>query len=241
MIFFKRIKKYLKFLKSLYKTNWLLLRGMWKLTKLPQPTITVFGGSRIKKDDIYAKRAFELSKKLVEEGFSIITGGGGGIMEAANQGAYEAASEHGIKNGLKKIRMTSIGITLTSFKKDGFVNPYLQEKIFMNHFFSRKWLMVRYAVGFAVFPGGFGTLDELFEIITLEQCYRMPKIPIVLMDKRYWDPIIHWMRSRALKHNLVSESDLDIIYVTSDVDKAVEILCKYCKKRKMMKHPLYSR
>jgi uncharacterized protein (TIGR00730 family) len=237
---FGRLYKYIKFLKSLLKTNWRLLRGMWKLTKLPQPAVTVFGGSKMKKDSIHSKRAFELSKKLAKHGFSIITGGGGGIMEAANQGAYEFACEHGLKNGDKKPKMTSMGISLTSFSQET-INPYLQRKIFMDHFFSRKWLMVRYAVGFAVFPGGFGTLDELFEIITLEQCYKMPRLPIVLMDKRYWDPIMHWVKSRALKHDLISEKDLNLIFVTSDVDEAITILCEGCKKRVEMKRPLYTR
>ncbi len=237
---FRRLKAYLKFIKSLLRTNVRLLRGMWKLTKLPQPAITVFGGSRITKDSVHAKRAQQLSKMLAEEGFSIITGGGGGIMGAANQGAYDFAKEQGVKGKKGKLKMTSMGISLTSFGSEK-LNPYLHEKILMNHFFTRKWLMVRYSIGFAVFPGGFGTLDELFEIITLVQCYKMPKMPIVLMDTRYWEPIVHWMKSRALKHGLISEKDLDLIYVTSDVQEAVQILCKHCKKKKELKDPLYTK
>ncbi len=235
----RRLKEYLRFLKSLFMVNCRLLRGMWKLTKLPQPTITVFGGARVPKDSIHSEQAFDIAKKLTIDGFSIITGGGPGIMEAANQGSFQAAKEYGLKKGKKGIRMTSVGISLSSFMREG-LNPYIQEKIVMKHFFSRKWLLVRYSVGFVIFPGGFGTLDELFEIVTLEQCYRMPKMPIVLMDKNYWQPILDWARSRALKEGLISEKDLGLIILTDDVDEAVKIIQKYCTGCSM-KRPLYTR
>jgi uncharacterized protein (TIGR00730 family) len=235
---FRRLKEYSKFVASLGKTNCRLLQGMWKLTKLPQPAITIFGGSRIKHDNIHADRAFQLARILTEEGFSVITGGGPGIMEAANKGAYDFAKEYGAKNKTKKI--TSLGISLTSFAKEK-LNPYTHDVIFMEHFFSRKWLLVRYSVGFIVFPGGFGTLDELFEVITLEQSYKMPKMPIVLMSKGYWGPMITWLENRALTNGLISEKDLNLIYATSDVEEACEIICKHCKYRKEVKRPLYTR
>jgi len=237
---FSRLRKYLKFLRSLFFTNMRLLWGMWKLTKLPQPAITIFGGARMQKDTVHAKRAYELSKKLTYEGFSIITGGGPGIMESANLGSYEVMKEYGEKNNIKKLRPSSFGISLTSFSREG-LNPYIHDKIVMDHFFSRKWLLVRYSIGFVIFPGGFGTLDELFEIVTLEQCYKMPKMPIILMDKRYWEPIMHWARTRALKHGLIDAKDLDLITVTSDVDEAFEVIKEYCKGRCDIKKPLYSR
>lgn len=225
LFFFKRIFKYLDFLKSLFITNVKLLYGMWKLTRLPQPAITFFGGSRIKEDSIHAERAFKLSKKLTEEGFSIITGGGPGIMEAANKGAYEVAKKLGVK---KWRAFTTLGISLTSFPKESF-NPYVQDKILMKHFFARKWLLVKYSIGFIVFPGGFGTLDELFEVITLEQTLRMPKIPIILIDKSYWEPIVIWMKQRALTSNLISKKNLELIHITNSVDEAYKILSQYYK------------
>lgn len=238
---FRRLRKYSKFVASLMRTNTKLLHGMWKLTKLPQPAITIFGGSRIKNDSIHAERAFKLANILTEEGFSIITGGGPGIMEAANKGAYEYAKEQGIKNGKKNNRkMTSVGISLTSFAKEQ-LNPYAHDLIIMDHFFTRKWLLVRYSVGFIIFPGGFGTLDELFEIITLIQCYKMPRMPIVLMSKGYWTPMIKWLEERALSNGLIKKEDLDLFLVTSDVDEACAVICKYCKHRKKVKKPLYTR
>ncbi|MBD3231521.1 TIGR00730 family Rossman fold protein [Candidatus Dependentiae bacterium] len=235
-----RIKEYSKFLKSLTQINFRLIKGMWKLTKLPQPAITIFGGSRITEDSIHAERAFKLSNTLTCEGFSIITGGGPGIMSAANKGAYEYAKKQGANKNKNNNTITSLGISLTSFAKEK-LNPYTHDSIIMDHFFSRKWLLVRYSVGFIVFPGGFGTLDELFEIITLEQCYQMPKIPIVLMSKGYWSPMLDWFKSRLLSNGLIEKKDLDLFFVTSDVDEACEIICKHCKGKNKLKKPLYTR
>lgn len=226
--FLKKIIAYLDFLKSLFTTNIKLLSGMWKLTKFPQPAITFFGGARITKDSIHAKKAEKLSEKLTEAGFSIITGGGPGIMKAANKGAYEIAKKRGIK---KWSSPKSLGISLTSFPKE-YLNPYVHDEILMKHFFARKWLLVRYSIGFVVFPGGFGTLDELFEVITLEQTHKMPKIPIILMSKSYWEPIIFWINKKALTNKLIAKKDLELIHITNSVEKAEEIILKYCKHNK---------
>ena len=233
--FFKRIIPFLDFLKSLFVTNLRLIWGMWKLTSLPQPAITFFGGARVPKDCIHTKRAFKLAQKLTEGGFSIITGGGPGIMEAANRGAYEVAKKLGVK---KWKRPTSLGISLTSFSRES-LNPFVHDKILMKHFFSRKWLLVRYSVGFVVFPGGFGTLDEFFEVLTLEQTSKMPKMPIILMDKSYWEPIVFWMKKRALANGLIAKKDLELIHITSSVDEAAQIIAKHCDYEKMLQKPLY--
>ena len=236
-VFCKRLKEYFKFLKSLILTNGRLISGMWKLTKLPQPAITVFGGSRISKDSIYAKQAEELSKKLASKGFSIITGGGSGIMEAANYGAFQAAQEWGEVNGSEKLKMTSMGIGLFWLKEnEKYKNKYVQEQIVMYHFFSRKWLLVRYSVGFVAFPGGFGTLDEVFEVITLIQTSQMPDFPIILMGQEYWQPIIDWAEQKALKEKLITEKDLQILSVARDVDHAFEIICQKCETKEPKKH-----
>ncbi len=236
-VFCKRLREYFKFLKSLILTNGRLISGMWKLTKLPQPAITVFGGSRISKDSIYVKQAEELSKKLASKGFSIITGGGSGIMEAANYGAFQAAREWGEANGTEKLKITSMGIGLFWLKEgEKYKNKYAHEQIVMYHFFSRKWLLVRYSVGFIAFPGGFGTLDEIFEVITLIQTSQMPDFPIVLMGQEYWQPIIDWALQKALKENLITEKDLQIVSVARDVDHAFEIICQKCAKKEPKKH-----
>ncbi|MFH1644368.1 MAG: TIGR00730 family Rossman fold protein [bacterium] len=233
----KRLKEYFKFLKSLMLTNARLISGMWKLTKLPQPAITVFGGSRLSRDSIYAKQAEQLAEKLAANGFSIITGGGAGIMEAANYGALQASKEWGKVNGEKQLKMTSVGIGLFWLTEGGEkTNKYVQDQIIMYHFFSRKWLLVRYSVGFAVFPGGFGTLDETFEVITLIQASRMPHFPIVLLGQEYWQPIIDWAINKALKEKLISEEDLRIVSIARDVDHAFELLCQKCEKKDTEKH-----
>lgn len=224
----RRLQEYFKFLKSLFRTNIKLLWGMWRLTKLPHPAITVFGGSRIPLDSLHAKQASELARILASHGFSIITGGGPGIMEAANLGAIEFLRSCKITNGEQHCPVfVSAGISLIRLNKE-LANPYVQENIVLDHFFARKWLLVRYSVGFVIFPGGFGTLDELFEIVTLVQCNRMTKVPIILINKEYWAPLIDWIYSRALRNNLITPGDENIISVTDDIQDAAERIRRYC-------------
>jgi len=200
---------------------------MWKLTILPHPAITIFGGSRLALDSEYAKKASEMAKILASDGFSIITGGGPGIMEAANLGAIEYLRECKITNHVHCPPVISAGIGLIRLNKDK-VNPYVQENIVLDHFFARKWLLVRYSIGFVVFPGGFGTLDELFEIVTLVQCNRMAKVPIILISKEYWTPLIDWIYTRALAQGLITKGDENIIAVMDDVAEAAEHIRRYC-------------
>jgi uncharacterized protein (TIGR00730 family) len=169
-------------------------------------------------------------KKVNARGFSIITGGGPGIMEAANRGSFEAAKELRLDyKGKMKRPGRSLGIGLTRLNREK-SNPYVQDYIIMEHFFSRKWLLVRYSVGFVVFPGGFGTLDELCELLTLIQTKRMPKYPIVLIDKKYWAPFKKILHDQMLKNKLISASDEKLIdAITDDVDEAYEIILKGCK------------
>ncbi len=226
-MFCRRLREYLHFLRGLWRTNILLLWGMWKLTELPHPAITIFGGSRVASDSDISKKTSQLTKNLAENGFSIITGGGPGIMEAANLGAMEYLKDCE-RDGVKCINhVVSAGIGLLRLNQDK-VNPYVQRYIAMNHFFTRKWLLVRYSVGFIVFPGGFGTLDELFEVVTLIQCNRMAKVPIILIDRLYWSPLMDWIETRALKEGLIGHGDAAIIRVTDDVIEAAEIIKREC-------------
>lgn len=225
---FRRLKEYSKFLYSLFKTNIRLLWGMWRLTKLPHPAITVFGGSRVSLDSEIGLKAKDLSFKLVDAGFSIITGGGPGIMEAANFGAIEYLRECDMNSPLCKSRkLVSAGIGLIKLNKEK-ANPYVQENIVMNYFFARKWLLVRYSVGFIVFPGGFGTLDELFEVVTLVQTHRMGKTPIILIDLHFWEPIVQWIQTRALAQGLIEQEDEKILQVVDTVQEAFDIIKKMC-------------
>lgn len=227
---FKRLRYYLRFLKSLFQINFRLLWGMWRLTKLPQPTITVFGGSRIDANSIYAQKARQIAKMLVADGFSIITGGGPGIMEAANEGALDFVKECDISDRTHCKPIVSAGIGLLRLNKEE-ANPYVQENIVMDHFFTRKWLLVRYSIGFVIFPGGFGTLDELFEIVTLMQTDHMQQAPIVLVDSAYWQHIIQWIEEKALAENLIAPKDRNIIQVVDTVEEAFKIIKTFCREQ----------
>ncbi len=223
----RRLKEYKKFLLSLMKTNMRLLYGMWKLTRLPQPAITFFGGARVPLESSTAEQAKTLAGKLVNLGFSIITGGGPGIMEAANFGAIEYLRDCDLNSPHCKQGIVSAGIGLIKLNKER-INPYVQQNIVMNYFFARKWLLVRYAVGFVIFPGGFGTLDEFFEVITLIQCNRMPEVPVILLGTQYWAPIRSWVFNNAIKEGLIDHKDADLFIVTDSIDEAAELLKKKC-------------
>jgi len=218
-MFWQRIKMYLKFLKSIVKINAGLLSGMWKLTKLPQPIITVFGSARLPEDHKYSKIIFETTKKLAANGFSILTGGGHGLMEAANLGAI-LSKDH------TKNTITSMGIGVL---KLGERNRFIQKFIIMPYFFTRKWLLVRNSVGFIIGPGGFGTLDELSEVLTLIQTHNMQKIPIVLIGRDFWLPILDWIKNQVLANKLIAPKDLELISaITDDPDEALETINKAC-------------
>jgi uncharacterized protein (TIGR00730 family) len=238
-MFCRRIREYVRFLDSLMKTNIRLLWGMWRLTRLPHPAITVFGGSRIPRDSIHANMAQELAKMLAADGFSIITGGGPGIMEAANKGAFDYLKECQL-NGGKECPQDEIsaGVSLLRLNTEEHKNPYVQEFVEMRHFFARKWLLVRYSTGFVVFPGGFGTLDELFEVVTLVQCNRMAKLPIVLIDKSYWSPLVDWALHRAIPYQLIDPDDIKIVTMTDSVQEAFTIIHEACKHT--IRSPMYN-
>jgi len=227
---FRRLREYFHFLRSLFRTNIHLIWGMWKLTAVPHPAITIFGGARIQQDTEETRIARQLAKMLASEGFSIITGGGPGIMEAANHGAIDFVKECDINNKACAQKVVSAGIGVIQLNLEN-INPYTQKYIEMPYFFSRKWLLVRYAVGFVIFPGGFGTMDELSEIITLVQTNKMAKVPIVLIDKGFWAPLFEWIQTRALARGLIGHDDIHLIICVDTAEEAFDILKMGCKGR----------
>ena len=229
-----RIKYFLTFLQSIWSLNTHLIRGMWRLTSLSQPAVTIFGGSRIHLDDPAIAQASLLAKKLAEMGFSIITGGGRGIMEAANFGALKYLDECKAdpKRACKKNVSGAIG--LVHLNQDQ-VNPYVQTHVIMDHFFSRKWLLVRYSSAFVIFSGGFGTLDEFFEILTLVQTNRMPHYPIFLIGSDYWKPLLEWIETRALAQKLINSDDVKLFVVSDDVDAVAQSIKEYHLARQVKK------
>jgi hypothetical protein len=168
--------------------------------------ITIFGSARIKEGDSYYAQARELAGLLAGEGFAVITGGGPGIMEAANRGCHEAG-------GL------SIGCNI-ELPHEQSVNPYVDLGVEFRYFFARKTMFVKYADGFAIFPGGFGTFDEFFESLTLIQTGKIRHFPVVLIGKSYWSGLLEWIRAEPIAHGNISPEDLDLIRCTDDMDQA---------------------
>lgn len=195
--------------------------GMWKLSRLKEPRVTIFGGSKVGQGHVYSRKAMELAQKLVDHGISVLTGGGAGVMQAANCGA--------ISDGTKEIR--SMGIGLKSFGDD--INQCVQDYVLMNHFFSRKWLLINYSVGHVFFPGGFGTLDELSEVATLIQTHQLAySVPVILIGVEYWKPLLEWA-NKAVSEGLLKEKDRGVLVVTDDLDEALRILKARCDVVKM--------
>jgi len=170
----------------------------------------VFGSARTSPDDPAYALAEDLGRALAEAGFAVVTGGGPGIMEAANKGALESG---GVSVGL--------GIELPF---EAGMNQYVDVGINFRYFFARKTMFVKYAQGFVVLPGGFGTLDELFEALTLVQTQKVTSFPIILMGDGYWSGLVDWIRGTALEDGKVSAADLDMFHVTDDVDEVVAIV-----------------
>lgn len=222
----RRLKYYAQFLKSVVTLNRRLLVGMWQLTKLSQPAVTIFGGSRVELEGPVARQAAELAKALAEKGYSIITGGGPGIMEAANFGAYAYLKERRQKAAPDYDLVVSGAVGLVHLNKER-VNPYVQTSVIMDHFFSRKWLLVRYSSAFVVFPGGFGTLDEFFEVLTLAQTDKMPRYPIILLNSAYWKPLLEWINHKALPQGFIDAGDEKLFFVVDEICVAVEIIQRY--------------
>ncbi len=178
-----------------------------ELDDLP-PAISIFGSARAKEDDPYYQKAMEIAKKLKEHGFEIITGGGPGIMEAGCRGA----------NGC-----VGLNILLPHEQK---TNPYVTTPLRFKYFFTRKLTFLKYSVGTVMMPGGFGTLDELSEVLTLVQTKRMSKIPIVFYGKEYYENLMKFFDT-MLEHKYIAEEDKNLFLVTDDVDEAVEYIKKY--------------
>ncbi|MGH8823461.1 MAG: TIGR00730 family Rossman fold protein [Jiangellaceae bacterium] len=176
------------------------------------PAISVFGSARISRDDPLYESAVGLGSALARAGYAVITGGGPGIMEGANKGAVEAG---GISVGL--------GIELP-FEQG--INEYVDLGINFRYFFARKTMFVKYAQGFVVFPGGFGTLDELFEALTLVQTGKVTGFPIVLMGSAYWAGLLDWLRGTVAAEKKIAMADLDLWCVTDDPDEAVEVIVR---------------
>ncbi len=183
--------------------------------------VSIFGSARTPESEPMYEAARDLSRRLVRAGFAVITGGGPGIMEAANRGAREAG-------GL------SVGCNIELPKEQG-INPYVGVAVNFRYFFCRKTMFVKYAEGFVLFPGGFGTLDELFEALTLIQTGKIQRFPVILFGSDYWHGLVNWIRQRPLDEGKIDAADLKLLMVTDSTEKACQILLD-CYQNECWKH-----
>jgi uncharacterized protein (TIGR00730 family) len=177
------------------------------------PAVTIFGSARNLTTDPFYLTTVELGRKLAQENFAVITGGGPGIMEAANKGARQA-----------KGRSVGLNIELPHEQAG---NRFANVPIHFHYFFARKVSFVKYSMGFIFMPGGFGTLDEMYEVLTLVQTGRISRFPLILFGRRYWSGLLRWMKTTLQEQQLISPGDLNLLRVTDDVEEAVQIICDY--------------
>lgn len=200
---------------ALFKIMSEFVQGYERMSQIG-PCVSVFGSARLKPGDKYYELAVKVANKIVEQGYGVITGGGPGIMEAGNKGAHLGGG-------------TSVGLNIDLPFEQHF-NPYIDSDKNLNfdYFFVRKVMFVKYSQGFVVMPGGFGTLDELFEAITLIQTHKIDKFPIILVGKEFWSGLINWIKSTLSEQfKTVSPEDLDLIAVVDTEDEVIELLDQF--------------
>ena len=183
------------------------LNGFQAVARIPTPAVSIFGSARVPEDDRAYAMARETARLFARAGFAVVTGGGPGVMEAANRGAKEAGG-------------FSVGFNI-ELPHEQFANRYLDVELAFRHFYARKTMFVKAAEGFVIFPGGFGTLDELFEALTLIQTGKVRHFPVVLFDTRFWGGLLEWIRGELLEQRLVSDEDVDLLVATDDPAEAV--------------------
>ena len=203
---------------AIFKIVGEFVNGFEKMSQIG-PCVSVFGSARTKPEDPYYELAVEVSKKIAENGYGVITGGGPGIMEAGNKGAHLAGG-------------TSVGLNIDlPFEQHD--NPYIDsdKSLDFDYFFVRKVMFVKYSQGFVVMPGGFGTLDELFEAITLIQTHKIQKFPIILVGKDFWGGLLDWVKSTLLdKFGNISPKDIDLIHLVDTPEEVIEVLNDFYEK-----------
>jgi uncharacterized protein (TIGR00730 family) len=193
------------------------LEGFTAVEGIGRPGVSVFGSARVHEGHPAYDQARVVGKLLAEAGFAVVTGGGPGVMEAANRGARDGG-------GL------SVGFNI-ELPHEQHSNPYIDIGLTFNHFYARKTMFVKAAEGFVIFPGGFGTLDELFESLTLIQTGKVLHFPVVLFDSRFWQPLLEWISERLLEEGMISPEDVDLLIVTDDPAEAVATIVECYDRR----------
>ena len=182
-----------------------------------RPAVSLFGSARMKPEDRYFRLAEEIARKLSDAGFSVISGGGPGVMEAANRGAF-----HG--------RSASVGLNI-ELPREQHANAFQNVALYFKHFFARKYMFVKFACAYVVLPGGFGTLDELTEALTLIQTRKTPTMPIILVGSDFWRGLTDWMRIEMAGAGLISPDDVELMQVIDEPDRIVETIFKFYETR----------
>ncbi len=185
-----------------------------------EPAVTIYGSARINENDELYAQTEEIAHKLGKLGFSIITGGGPGVMEAANRGALKAG-------------VISVGLNI-ELPEEQTCNSYTTKSITFHHFFVRKVMLVKYATAFVIIPGGLGTLDELTEVLTLMQTHKIKPFPVVLFKSGYWQGFLNWLQKSTLAGGFISEEDLSLLRVCDDPDTVIEVIQKWYVERQIV-------
>jgi uncharacterized protein (TIGR00730 family) len=191
--------------------------GFEKVALIDRPAAALFGSARVDEGSAPYEAARAAGRRFAEQGWAVVTGGGGGVMEGANRGAQEGG-------GL------SIGFNI-ALPHEQHPNPYLDIAHTFDHFYARKVCFVRPSEGFVIFPGGFGTLDELYEALTLIQTGKIRHFPVVLFDTSYWSPMVAWIKGQLLADGMISAGDLDLLHLTDDVESAVAYVLECYERR----------
>ncbi len=209
-----------------YQINELRKEEAWRLFRIigdfvdgfdvmPQyvPAVTIFGSARVKEGDRFYEAARELAYKLAKRGFSIVTGGGPGIMEAGNRGAYEAGGN-------------SIGLNI-DIPLEQVANKYAKVQLNFHYFFARKVMLVKYATAYVLFPGGYGTLDELTETLVLIQTKKLKPFPVILYGSEYWNGLYQWLKEQVLGRGYIDEEDINLLQISDDIDEIITIITDF--------------
>ncbi len=183
------------------------------------PAVTIYGSARVDENSDVYKNTKELAKSLALKGYSIISGGGPGVMEAANRGCKEAKDEFGLQ-------VNSVGLNI-KLPKEQNINKYADFTLEFRYFFVRKVMLVRYASAYIMMPGGFGTLDELFETVELIQTNKTKPFPVILYGSDYWSGLIDWIKSNTLKKGYISPSDIALLQIKDDPDEIIDTILKF--------------
>ena len=191
--------------------------GFETVARIDRPAVSIFGSARVRLDHPTYRQAIEVGRRFAQAGFAVVTGGGPGVMEAANRGAHEGG-------GL------SVGFNI-DLPHEQHENRYLDISLTFKHFYARKTMFVKAAEGFVIFPGGFGTLDELYESLTLIQTGKVLHFPVVLFDRDYWQEMLDWIRAELLADGMISPDDLKLLHTTDDPEEAIRVVVECYERR----------